>query len=101
MSPIEKGLARYLMERDTIAYEWVCPVCGKSRKGLLGPNEEGVTEKVKNSLLAHIRISRGGGHGPEQEYPPTFDPDGALNYIQIWGGIEDPISGTRTTASHG
>lgn len=48
-----------------------------------------VEEQAKAALLSHIRTSESGGHGKAGGYPPDFDPDDALDYIEIGNESED------------
>lgn len=80
------------MGNEHVAYRWKCPICGKSSWGLLDLDRNAVREQAKNVLLAHIRSTSGGGHADERAYPPSFDPDGALDYIEVSGGVENVLS---------
>lgn len=45
-------------------------------------------EQAKYALVSHVRTRNRGRHGRSGKYPPDFDPDDVLDYIEVRGEDE-------------
>lgn len=78
------------MTRELRSYTWACPICSEGQSGLDSRDRASIEGQVVNALMSHVRTSDDGGHGPKGSYPPGFDPDDALEYVEVRCEVEDP-----------
>lgn len=68
-------------DSGTTTFTWTCPVCGDSATRLAA--RERAEFVALNALRSHVRITSGGGHGPEHDYPPGIDPDALRAGVEL------------------
>lgn len=81
------------MPDDLHSYQWECPICGTSQESLSTADRGNIEDHVRNDLLSHVRSTGGGGHGPEGDLPPGFDPDAEPGNVELDRSLEDPSAG--------
>lgn len=82
------------MPEDLHSYQWECPICGTSQASLSTADRGNIEDHVRNDLLSHVRSTDGGGHGPEGDLPPGFDPAEDPGSVELDREVDDTPVGT-------
>ena len=68
-------------DSGTATFTWTCPVCGDSATRLAA--REQAEFVALNALRSHVRLTSGGGHGPQHAYPPDVDEDALRAGVEL------------------
>lgn len=71
------------MSGTTVAYEWVCPICGIKRLSLTDRGRSAIEAQAENAIRSHVENSNGSGHGAVGEVPEGFADTEVASHIRV------------------